>query len=139
MTRHVLTVRGPLRGKGRPRFVRATGRTYTPKDTMTAEQRIQAVAHAEGVRPLDGFVRLHVVAVKAPAASWSKRKRAEALAAHYDARKPDADNVLKLVMDSLNNIAWHDDVQCVDVACERRIDEGGERIIVSIEPARWRE
>ena len=136
MTRYALTVLGPLRGKGRPRFVRATGRAYTPETTLSAEQRIQAVAHAEGVKPLDGFVRVRVIGVGRIPPSWSKRKRVEALAAHYDARKPDADNVLKLVMDALNGIAWADDVQVTDARVERRLDEGGERLVIIIEPAR---
>lgn len=131
-----LTVRGPLRGKGRPRFVRATGGAYTPAPTTSAEQRIQAAAHAEGVTPLDGFVRVHVLAVGGVPKSWSKRKAALALADHYDARKPDADNVLKLVLDALNKVAWHDDVQVVDARVERRVDAAGERIVISVEPAR---
>jgi Holliday junction resolvase RusA-like endonuclease len=131
-----LTVRGPLRGKGRPRFVKATGRTYTPKETVKAELRIRAAARAERVEPLNGPVRVHVIAVGGVPKSWSKRKREEALAAHFDMRKPDGDNVLKLVLDALNGVAWHDDVQVVDARVERRLDAGGERLVISIERAR---
>ena len=139
MTRHVLTVRGPLRGKGRPRSRKHGAGVYADPKDKPAENALRAAAMEAGLKPMDGFVRVRVVAVGRIPPSWTKRKRAEKLAAHYDDRKPDGSNVLKLVEDALNGIAWHDDVQCVDVACERRIDEGGERIIVSIEPARWRE
>lgn len=131
-----LVIPGPLRGKGRPRFARATGRAYTPADTLTAEQRIQAAAYAAGLAPLDGPVRVHVAAIAAPAPSWSKRKTAAALALRYDMRKPDADNVLKLVLDALNGIAWRDDVQVVDARVERLIQANGPLLIIHIDPAR---
>ena len=40
MTVVTFTVPGPPVGKGRPRFVRSTGRAYTDSQTVSAEQRI---------------------------------------------------------------------------------------------------
>jgi len=106
VTRYALTIRGPLRGKGRPRARKNGPGVYDDPKNKPAAWRIQAVAHAEGVKPLDGPVKVDITAVGAIPKSWPKRKRAEALALHYDMRKPDADNVTKLVLDALNGVAW---------------------------------
>ena len=34
-------------------------------------------------------------------------------------KKPDVDNIIKIVLDALNNTAWHDDAQVTDVICEK--------------------
>lgn len=42
--------------------------------------------------------------------SWSKKKRSDAYG-RYHMKKPDADNLVKGVFDSLNQIVWQDDNQ----------------------------
>ena len=61
---------------------------------------------------------MEIVAVSAVPASWSQKKRAEALAGVIrPAVKPDFDNVAKLYCDALNGIVWQDDKQIVDGRC----------------------
>ena len=46
--------------------------------------------------------------------SFSKKKREQALAGDIQpTKKPDLDNILKVVCDALNKVAYNDDAQCV--------------------------
>jgi Holliday junction resolvase RusA-like endonuclease len=105
-------------GKGRPRF--AQGRTYTPRETVVAEQAIRgAWEHAGAIRLPDGPVRLEItLGVVRPRSHFKKdgSTSTEGRRHPWPARqKPDVDNALKLIMDSLNGRAYADDVQVVDV------------------------
>lgn len=99
--------------KGRPRaFVRGGKvNVYTPAKTDQAERDFIALAaeHAPPV-PLEGPLELTLVFVLPIPASWSKRKRASA---GWHCSKPDLDNIVKLVSDSMNRSGawWGDDSQ----------------------------
>lgn len=113
----IIELPGVIRGKGRPRFVRATGRSYTPEQTRSYEAVLKMAAiEAMGDRlPLLGPVRLYMEAVFEPAASMPKKKRLAALIGGlFPTKKPDADNIVKLT-DALNGVVWKDDAQVVDV------------------------
>lgn len=49
-------------------------------------------------------------------------------------KKPDFDNIGKIVCDSLNNIAYHDDAQIVD-AQVRKFFSDDPRVVVTIQEA----
>ena len=118
----VITVPGQIRGKGRPRFVRATGRTYTPEATRSYEAvlKFAAVEAMAGRAPIEGPVRLLMVATFDVPTSWSKKKRIAALAGDIKpTKKPDADNVIKLT-DALNQVVWRDDAQVVECRLIKR-------------------
>lgn len=122
-----ITIPGELRGKGRPRFSARGGfaRAYTDAKTASAETWVRACAvDAACGTPIAGPVAVRLdVGVGVPA-SWSKRKRADALAgAVWPTGKPDLDNVLKLVGDALNGIVWADDRQIVRAEITRRYAE----------------
>lgn len=113
----IFEVPGRPRGKGRARFVRATGHTYTPEETVAYESLIAAEAARAmaGGAPISGPVSLTITAVCPIPVSWSKVKRAAALEGRLrPTAKPDFDNVSKVVSDALNHVAWHDDAQIVD-------------------------
>lgn len=120
LTAYTIEIPGELRGKARPRVLR-NGHSYTPQATVSAENWIKACAVEQGVvRPLDGPLELSVTVERAVPASWSKKKRAAALAGEIGATgKPDLDNIIKLIGDSLNGIAWGDDSQIVNLSVVR--------------------
>lgn len=98
-------------GKQRPRHSYANGiqRTYTPKKTKDAEKAIAWMFQSKyGGQWADftGEVRINVTTWKALAKSNPKRLEGSA-----DLMKPDCDNILKLVMDALEGVAYHDDKQ----------------------------
>ena len=112
----ILTIPGVPRGKGRPRFVKATGRAYTPADTLSYEGviRHEATLEMRGEPPLDGPLAIAVTAVLPIPASWSRKKREAAIAgALWPTGRPDADNYLKAACDALNSIVYRDDSQLV--------------------------
>lgn len=120
-----LTVLGAPIGKGRPRFSARGGhmRAYTPAKTENYSNRLSGAAQdaMDGRLPLDGPVELTMRAVLGVPASWSKRKQADALTgALLPTVKPDADNLVKLVMDALNTIVWKDDKQVVRCVIDKR-------------------
>ena len=104
------TVPTAPRGKGRPRFVRATGRTYTDQATETFEGVVAMAARAcLGSTVLDGPLRVDVLAVAPRPKSTPKRAPAGLM---WRAKKPDGDNVRKAVLDGMS-ACWRDDAQVV--------------------------
>src|SRR5688572_16680202 len=134
-----IVVDGPPVGKGRPRFIRASGRAFTPAKTASYEA---ILAHAAGEAmagrpPLDGPVRVTATAYMTIPASWSKRKTEEALVGILRPGKPDADNLLK-TLDAFNGIVWRDDAQVAEAQISKLYDPDP-RFEVEVYPLGWRE
>ena len=109
-----ITINGEPRGKGRPRF--GCGHAYTDAKTRAYEKLVQQTYLATGGKRLTGPVRLFIVAHHGIPASWNKAARRLAMDGKVPAtRKPDADNISKIIMDALNSVAWEDDRQVVSL------------------------
>lgn len=108
------TVPGPVRGKARARMTKR-GFAYTPKETVMAENLVKMCFReaAPAWKPAEGPVRLTVRSYHRPPSSWSKKMwaRLEAGEQMPCTKRPDFDNVGKLVGDALNGIAYNDDKQ----------------------------
>lgn len=109
-----LVVPGEPIGKARPRW--SQHGTYTPTKTVNYETQIKERFAAEhpGHIPLTCALKLDVKAFFAIPKSAS-RTRAENMRLNRitPTKRPDADNVLKVVADALNGIAYRDDSQIV--------------------------
>jgi Holliday junction resolvase RusA-like endonuclease len=130
-----ITVPGAPVGKGRPRFVRGTGRTYTPTKTVNYEA-ILAAAGAEAMaaaRPLEGPLEVRVTAFMPVPSSWSRKKQKAAFEGSIRPGRPDADNILKLAADSLNHIVWRDDSQIAEARVSKVYD-AYPRLEIEVEP-----
>lgn len=115
-----ITVPGEPFGKQRPRHSRASGTTYTPRETKLHEQLIQwAYRRNGGDRfPEGSQLRVTIIAVMGIPKSAPKYKRADMLSGKIrPTKKPDWDNIGKLVCDALNGVAYDDD-KCV---CDARV------------------
>lgn len=121
-------VPGEAVGKGRPRVSTIGGhaRMFTPQKTANYETLIAMAAQQamSGRELIGGPVMMEMKIIVSVAASWSKKKTAEALAGDVmPTKKPDADNVLKAICDGINGIVFKDDVQVVNVSLSKRFGE----------------
>ena len=128
------SIPGKAVGKGRPRF--ANGHAYTPETTKEYEDLVRAAfleAHGKKIEDEALFVQISVYTE--PPKSISKKKREEFLKG-YPMKKPDLDNVAKIILDALNGVAWKDDTQVVDLRVNRNwATEVTESVIVYINTA----
>lgn len=101
-------VEGEVVGLHRPRFDGRHRRTYPVKADKAAKARVREAFRAAfpGAGPTERPCSVLVETWRALPKSRPKRVEAEA-----DVFKPDADNVVKLVLDALNGVAWRDDGQ----------------------------
>jgi Holliday junction resolvase RusA-like endonuclease len=118
-------VLGSPQGKGRPKFsnrgkfvsVRTPDETVLYENLIRTEYRRQCgdVSFAD-----NDMIGLTVIAHYGIPASASKRNRTAMETGEIrPTKKPDADNVLKVVGDSLNGIAYRDDAQVVDALIKK--------------------
>ena len=85
-----------------------------------------------GRPPLESALRVRVAAYFGIPASWSAKKRLAAITgATRPAKKPDLDNVVKM-LDALNEVVWRDDAQVVD--CLDLEEEGVLHVIHGLAP-----
>lgn len=119
------SIPGAPKGKGRPRMMR-TGHTYTPPGTAAYENlvRLSFARTYPNHTPISGRVMAEISIYYPIPKSWPK-KRWELWKAGevFPLVKPDIDNVVKAVLDSLNNIAFTDDSHVTDAAIKKRYSE----------------
>ena len=106
-------VYGQPQGKARPRF--ANGRVYTPKATKGYEAKIKK-AYLTAADSYGGYsfgdepVRISITAFF---------KKAKSNKGIYAIKKPDIDNIAKIVLDGLNGIAYNDDSQVIYISAAK--------------------
>ena len=127
---------GTPKGKQRPRVCRINGRsiTYTPKQTVAYENQIRSiyskVANFKFARHVP--LEVAVLAFFAPPKSVSQKVRALMLNGEIlPTKRPDGDNVIKVVLDALNGVAFHDDGQVCKIYFEKMYAETPEvRVLI---------
>lgn len=112
-------VPGKVQGKARPRFSSRSGTVYTPEKTKSYERQIAEAYEAQHGPCFEGAVMVVIEAVFPIPKSWPRAKKAEAMAGKLPPGKPDIDNILKVVLDGLNGIAYEDDKQVVLTQCKK--------------------
>lgn len=132
-------VPGEPHGKARPKVTRTksgNSLTYTPDKTVAYEelvrQRYTNAAPADfrfdAGRPLYMIVNAYMGIPK----SKTKRQKAEMLANILrPTKKPDFDNIFKILCDALNGIAYADDAQIVEAHIYKRYS-GSPRVEVEV-------
>lgn len=121
------TVNGEPTGKGRPRFSYRTGRAATPEKTVLYENLVKteyAIQTKNYRFPDDAQLDLRITAYYGIPKSKSKKARSKMLFGQVrPTKKPDMDNVIKVIADALNNVAYHDDSQVVECQCRKFYSE----------------
>ena len=133
---YTITIPGKPRGKGRPRFSRATGRTYTDDATAVYENLVKTIWMTVVGKRLDGELSVGIEAHYA--IPTSKPKKMQAAMRDGSVRpttKPDIDNVIKAVLDGLNGVAYADDAQVVELSASKCYSDDP-RVVVIVEDVR---
>ena len=117
MTTRTFCVSGTPVSKARAQVVRlpnGASHSYTPAKTVNAEAEVRYAYKAAypNADPHEGPLTISVMATFVPPISWPKWKRALALTGAWrHVKKPDGDNLVKLVKDALRSVAYLDDSQ----------------------------
>ena len=127
-------VPGEPRGKGRPRFTR-DGHPYTDSETRAYEQKIVAYYRQQlgAFRwPDSAFISVEVTAHYPVPKGATKAALAGMQAGRIlPSRKPDIDNVLKVILDALNGVAYKDDSRVVSIS-GRKIYSTTPKIVIEM-------
>lgn len=106
-------VEGPPVGKARPRVTRKG--TFTPAKTKNYEEAVRFIYQTQcNSYMFEGPIGVRIVAFYEIPKSYSKKKRDDCINRKiYPEKKPDIDNIIKIITDSLNDIAYKDDKQVI--------------------------
>lgn len=97
------------KAKGRPRFTR-TGHAYTPNTTAEYEKQIREYYQENAGDYYDSAISVKLIFYMPIPKSLSKKKQALLSTGTVSyTKKPDLDNLIKSVTDSVNGIAFSDD------------------------------
>ena len=130
------TIYGSPQGKGRPRFSTIGGHvhTRTPDQTVIYENLVKTEYEIQCGKqfPDNAMLDVRVFAYYDIPKSVSKKKRQAMLDRKIrPTKKPDWDNIGKIICDSLNGVAYRDDAQIVD-SMVRKFYSETPRVVVSI-------
>ena len=123
------SIPGQPMGKQRPRVVHngSFSQAFTPKETVSYENLVRVMYReaARGKRFTDeDMLDVRIIVYYGIPKSTSKKKRKMMLEHKIrPTKKPDWDNVGKIICDSLNMVAYHDDSSIVDAQVRKFYSE----------------
>ena len=126
---------GDIKGKARPRVNTYTCRAYTPENSKDYEMLIKQFFKLKYPRyvPLENRLSVKIVAqFKIPKAATKKEKLLIEEGKLSPTKKPDIDNIVKIILDALNKMAFKDDNQITKIEVEK-IYGAEEKIFVQID------
>ena len=126
---------GDIKGKARPRVNTYTGTAYTPTGTKDYENLIKQYFKVKYPRyePLDGRVAIKIIAYFEVTKNTTKKDKKlieEGLLS--PTKKPDIDNIVKIILDALNKMAFKDDNQITKLEVEK-LYGAEKKIVVKVE------
>lgn len=146
-------VRGRPVPKGRPRFDRRSGRTYTPQRTKDYEKKVrgEALHGARWIRTGERSLEKRPDPWPIPDRCLRARPRRRGVAAPdcgcgwcsstfsvvlrvflADRRKVDVDNIAKAILDGANGVLWLDDSQVTDLKVSSDMSRKNPRVEVEV-------
>lgn len=127
------TVPGAPVGKGRPRVTQYG--TFTPEKTRQYEEKVRRCWQTQsGVSFPAGTPILAEITAWFPVPKSTSKRRAETMDGTYHLKRPDADNIAKAILDSLNGCAYPDD-SAVQLSVEKRYTTAAPRVEVVLREA----
>ncbi len=128
-------VEGNIVGKQRPRVNMYTGNVYTPNKTKDYEEWIKQSFFLKYPKfeILENRVSIEIIAYLKIPKNTSKVKTNEMLENKISPlKKPDIDNIGKIVLDALNKYVIKDDIQVSKINIEKKYSEE-EKLYIKIE------
>ena len=128
-------VPGKVTGKGRPRVNTSTGITYTPTKTRDYETLVAQyfLLKYPRIKKIEPRVSIEIIVYFGIPKTANKKEKEEMILGNISpTKKPDIDNIAKIVLDALNDIAFNDDNQITKIAVEKRYAEE-EKVYIKIE------
>jgi len=128
-------VPGKVIGKGRPRLNTYTGTVYTPTKTKDYETIVEQyfLLKYPKFKALEGRLKVSIIAYFEIPKSTKKSDIGEMLENNISpTKKPDIDNIVKVVLDSMNKFAFRDDTQITKLEVEK-VYSLEEKIFIKIE------
>lgn len=123
-------------GKGRPRLNTYTGIVYTPTKTKDYETLIEQyfVMKYPRYKTIEGRAKVSIKAFFEIPKSTTKVQKAGMMENKISpVKKPDIDNIVKVVLDSMNKFAFKDDTQIVKLEVEKIYTSDEEKLVIQIE------
>ena len=116
-------VPGKVIGKGRPRLNSYTGVVYTPTRTKDYESIVEQyfLLKYPRFKTLEGRIKVSIIAYFSIPKATKKSDINEMLDNNISpTKKPDIDNIVKAVLDSMNKFAFKDDNQITKLEVEKK-------------------
>jgi len=122
-------------GKERPRVNTKTGKVYTPTKTSSFEDKVKWAFRSKyniDMEPSTEPFKALIIAEFEPPKSLSKKKKENLILDGDYTKKPDVDNIAKIILDSLNGLAYKDDSQVINLEVIKRYSDEN-MVIVRLE------
>lgn len=119
----------------RTRVVKNIAMTYVSAEAKAFKADVAKLLRAAGVvTPFPGRVAISLTLYPHRPQDWAKRMKK--LGATWDdgVRSIDLDNSIKVTLDAMKGIAFHDDVWVRRIEAERAEPDGEARVVVTITP-----
>lgn len=116
-------VPGKVIGKGRPRLNSYTGVVYTPTRTKDYESLVEQyfLLKYPRFKVLEGRIKINIIAYFSIPKTTKKADINEMLENNISpTKKPDIDNIVKSILDSMNKFAFKDDNQITKLEVEKK-------------------
>lgn len=126
---------GKITGKGRPRVNTTTAIAYTPAKTKEYEELVKQyfIIKYRRINPLEGRIKINITAYFSVPKNTSKKQEENMLNNVISpTKKPDIDNIAKIILDALNKLAFKDDNQITKLEIEKKYGTE-EKIFVKVE------
>ena len=128
-------VPGKIIGKQRPRVNMYTGNVYTPNKTKDYEDWIKQNFFIKypKYQTIEDRVNIEIIAyIKIPKNATKSEISKMIEDKISPQKKPDIDNIVKIVLDALNNYVIKDDIQVSKISVQKKYSEE-EKLYIKIE------
>lgn len=129
-----IEIPGRPKGKQRPKMNTFIRVTYTPQQTVEYERLVKKIftMNYRNHTPYTGNLHARIYAFYKIPKGTSKKKAVELLGKKWCAKKPDSDNIAKMLLDSLNGLAYIDDNQVTYLEVFKQYSEE-EKVVLELE------